>query len=465
MSLSELTKQLQKGLLRPEDVFFTYLEKVEYKHTSCLMTGFISEAMAPVSVSLWKQLLSAVDCFSAAKYLFFSSTCVFWWTFTLLSSVQQTLSVNRKTNCCTGILPESFDQLKVVQHDSEKKGLLYGVPVSIKENIAYKVCSHHPLQIWMHYQPSFCCGLSEHVSRAEHVSLFHFATQESRHVVWCDQQPSSASGERQRACWSPEETRRHSLREDQHPSSFIEVNDFKLLHRELMTAQKVGRDPSDDMTLIALFSASPPSYDCSNPIYGQTVNPHNPQKTSGGSSGGEGALIGGGGSLLGLGSDIGGSIRIPASFCGICGFKPTAGRLRWLFIYCCSLFPSALCSYLNYNHMFWYTVSRSVPLALNQSSEGRKQVCHSCNTLDQLYSRDSSWRRHWILVVELVLSSSGPMAKDVDSLALCMQALLCDHMFDLDPTVPPLPFNVKVCYSICCSLSVVVCERFQWPLC
>lgn len=70
------------------------------------------------------------------------------------------------------------------------------------------------------------------------------------------------------------------------------------------------------------------SYDCSNPIYGQTLNPHNLLKTSGGSSGGEGALIGGGGSLLGLGSDIGGSIRIPSSFCGICGFKPTTGRLR-----------------------------------------------------------------------------------------------------------------------------------------
>lgn len=72
------------------------------------------------------------------------------------------------------------------------------------------------------------------------------------------------------------------------------------------------------------------SYDCGNHIYGQTVNPHNLQKTPGGSSGGEGALIGGGGSLLGIGSDIGGSIRIPASFCGISGFKPTAGRLRWV---------------------------------------------------------------------------------------------------------------------------------------
>lgn len=37
------------------------------------------------------------------------------------------------------------------------------------------------------------------------------------------------------------------------------------------------------------------------------------------------------------------------------------------------------------------------------------------------------------------------MARDVDSLALCMQALLCDHMFSLDPTLPPIPFNTQVC--------------------
>ena len=45
----------------------------------------------------------------------------------------------------------------------------------------------------------------------------------------------------------------------------------------------------------------------------------------GGSSGGEGALVAARGSPLGLGTDIGGSIRIPAVFCGIAGFKPTAG--------------------------------------------------------------------------------------------------------------------------------------------
>ena len=43
------------------------------------------------------------------------------------------------------------------------------------------------------------------------------------------------------------------------------------------------------------------SFDCSNPIYGKTVNPRNPERSPGGSSGGEGALIGGGGSVMGFG--------------------------------------------------------------------------------------------------------------------------------------------------------------------
>ena len=62
-------------------------------------------------------------------------------------------------------------------------------------------------------------------------------------------------------------------------------------------------------------------------MYGQTRNPLNLQFAPGGSSSGEGALIGGGGSVLGMGTDIAGSIRCPASFCGLCGFKPTTGRV------------------------------------------------------------------------------------------------------------------------------------------
>jgi fatty acid amide hydrolase 2 len=62
-----------------------------------------------------------------------------------------------------------------------------------------------------------------------------------------------------------------------------------------------------------------------NPLYGRTNNPYDFTRTAGGSSGGEGAAVGSGGSVFGVGADIGGSIRIPALFCGVFGHKPTAG--------------------------------------------------------------------------------------------------------------------------------------------
>jgi amidase len=65
----------------------------------------------------------------------------------------------------------------------------------------------------------------------------------------------------------------------------------------------------------------------SNNIYGVTVNPYKTTLTSGGSSGGEGALIGMKGSCLGIGSDIGGSIRSPAANNGVFGFRPSTYRL------------------------------------------------------------------------------------------------------------------------------------------
>jgi len=64
----------------------------------------------------------------------------------------------------------------------------------------------------------------------------------------------------------------------------------------------------------------------SNPVYGRTNNPWNVDRAPGGSSGGEGAIVAAGGSPLGLGTDIGGSVRIPAAFCGIAALKPTQGR-------------------------------------------------------------------------------------------------------------------------------------------
>ena len=64
-----------------------------------------------------------------------------------------------------------------------------------------------------------------------------------------------------------------------------------------------------------------------NPLHGLTRNPWHPERTAGGSSGGEGSAIASGMSPLGLGNDIGGSVRNPAFCCGITAIKPTHGRL------------------------------------------------------------------------------------------------------------------------------------------
>lgn len=62
-----------------------------------------------------------------------------------------------------------------------------------------------------------------------------------------------------------------------------------------------------------------------NRVYGRSNNPYNPHHIVGGSSGGEGAIIGSGASPFGLGADVGGSIRMPAFFNGVFGHKPSPG--------------------------------------------------------------------------------------------------------------------------------------------
>ena len=69
------------------------------------------------------------------------------------------------------------------------------------------------------------------------------------------------------------------------------------------------------------------NYETDNVLTGRTSNPWNVEYSAGGSSGGEAAAIASGSSAGGVGSDGGGSIRVPAHFCGICGLKPTPGRV------------------------------------------------------------------------------------------------------------------------------------------
>ncbi|NWX09008.1 FAAH1 hydrolase, partial [Caloenas nicobarica] len=238
----------------------------------------------------------------------------------LYTYLEKALEVTQQTNCLRHFIPECEEQLQEIQRQREK-GLLYGIPVSIKDHIGHK--GHLAT-----------CGL---------VQCLGTPMQEDSVLV-------------------------------------------KVLKRQGAIPFAMTNVPQ------SLFS-----YDCSNPIFGQTLNPLNHQKSPGGSSGGEGALIAGGGSILGIGSDIGGSIRLPSSFCGLCGLKPTADRLS---VWCTHLLDTDVCS-----------CPTPVPCAL------------------------------------------GPMARDVDSLALCMKALLCQEMFRLDPTVPPIPFNEEV-YSSSAPLRV-----------
>ena len=101
-----------------------------------------------------------------------------------------------------------------------------------------------------------------------------------------------------------------------------------------------NRIPSRDATAVArlkqaggilLGKTNLPEFalwsETSNEVFGQTVNPWNAKRTAGGSSGGEAAAVAAGLSPLGIGTDLGGSNRLPSHYCGIVGFKPTQGRI------------------------------------------------------------------------------------------------------------------------------------------
>ena len=118
---------------------------------------------------------------------------------------------------------------------------------------------------------------------------------------------------------------------------------------------RAGYVAAQDATLVArlrkagailLGNTSTPealmAYHTDNELQGRTNNPWDPTRTPGGSSGGEAAAIAACMSAGGIGSDGGGSIRVPAHFCGICGLKPTPGRVPGTGHYPAGLGPFAL---------------------------------------------------------------------------------------------------------------------------
>ena len=126
-----------------------------------------------------------------------------------------------------------------------------------------------------------------------------------------------------------------------------------------------------------------------NPAWGDSLNPWDTLRTTGGSSSGEGALVGANASPLGFGSDVGGSVRIPAAFCGVVGLKPTAQRFTF------------------------------------NAEDARTIMNHPGD-----YG---------------ILATGGPLARTVDDVILAMRALWRpgSALFELD-RVPPIPFDEGV---------------------
>ena len=124
------------------------------------------------------------------------------------------------------------------------------------------------------------------------------------------------------------------------PISIKSSIDVAGLHCEAGTRLRAGNIAASDAPLVSRLRAAGAiilgvtntpellmAWETDNLLYGRTNNPWDLTRTAGGSSGGESAAIAAGMSAGGVGSDGGGSIRVPAHFTGICGLKPTPGRI------------------------------------------------------------------------------------------------------------------------------------------
>lgn len=119
--------------------------------------------------------------------------------------------------------------------------------------------------------------------------------------------------------------------------------------------------------------------DSYNHLFGQSVNSLNRNLISGGSSGGEGALVASGGSVLGVGTDVGGSVRVPATLQGLYGLCPTIGRIG-----------------------------------------NRESIRYQANVVPPV---------------------AGPMARDLDSIEYFLKSYLASQPWKSDPVVAPIPWR------------------------
>jgi len=102
-------------------------------------------------------------------------------------------------------------------------------------------------------------------------------------------------------------------------ASFIPERDATVVERlRGAGAILLGKTNTPELTM---------SFETNNRVYGRTNNPYDVARTPGGSSGGAAAIVAAGGSPFDIGSDFGGSIRVPCHFCGLAGIKPSAGRV------------------------------------------------------------------------------------------------------------------------------------------
>ena len=102
-------------------------------------------------------------------------------------------------------------------------------------------------------------------------------------------------------------------------SSFVPPSDATVVTRlRAAGAILIGKTNTPELTM---------SFETDNAIYGPTRNPYALECSPGGSSGGSAAIVASGGSAFDVGSDTGGSIRLPCHFCGVAGLKPTSGRV------------------------------------------------------------------------------------------------------------------------------------------